>query len=143
MISRQDSRTRADQINREIAAVRAAWGLTPPELQYRDPLWFRSAVFAAIRAGRLPRARAYTSSSIERLRLAGYGDLFDHPAVLIVDGQRIVIAEPYESACHIDRARAMAAELAGILGCESWVSLKSWHYPGRTIRVSFGMGSHP
>jgi len=120
----------------EIATVRAAWRLTPPEPRYQEPMWFRQAVFAAVRAGRLPKD-GYARNGLDRLKQAGYREIFDHPAVLKSSDHRFVIAEPYETSCHIDQARAMADQLATILGCATWVAMRSWHYPGWTIRIGF------
>ena len=32
--------------------------------------------------------------------------------------------------------RRIATELAALLDCDAWVSLRSWHYPGKTIRIT-------
>ena len=54
--------TAAELVNQEIAAVRAAWRLTPPAEHYRDPRWFRLAVFAAVRAGRFASRILYITA---------------------------------------------------------------------------------
>ncbi len=36
----------------------------------------------------------------------------------------------------MDIARRIAAELAILLRCDAWVSMRSWHYPGSTIRIT-------
>jgi hypothetical protein len=36
----------------------------------------------------------------------------------------------------MDTARRMASELAAKLQCRAWVSLRSWHVPGATIRIT-------
>ena len=117
-------------VNQEIDAVRKAWRLTPPEANYREPLWFKSAATEAANAGRLPK-RGYGGSVISQLHGAGYHQALDHMGVVCVDGERHVIFEPYESSCSMDTARRIAAELAILLRCDVWVSMRSWHYPSR------------
>lgn len=122
-------------VSQEIDAVRKAWRLTPPEANYREPLWFKSAATEATKAGRLPK-RGYGGSVTSQLHAAGYHKALDHIAVVLVDGERHVIFEPYESRCSMDTARRIAAELAILLRCDAWVSMHSWHYPGLTIRIT-------
>jgi hypothetical protein len=73
---------------------------------------------------------------INQLQNAGYGNAIDHYAVVRDDGERHVIFEPYESRCSMDTARRIASELAAKLQCRAWVSLRSWHNPGSTIRIT-------
>ncbi|MDZ4850823.1 MAG: hypothetical protein SGI77_16165 [Pirellulaceae bacterium] len=122
-------------VNQEIDAVRKAWRLTPPETDYRDPRWLRSASRQASKAGKLPK-RHPCDSVMSQLHQAGYHKAIDHMTVVHVDGERHVILEPYESSCSMDTARRIAAEFANRLGCKAWVSLRSWHYPGSTIRIT-------
>gem|GEM_PF-1710444 len=122
-------------IEQQIEAVRKAWRLTPPEPYYRDPQWLRSAAGQAAKAGRIPK-RAAGELVIYLLSHIGYCKAIDHPAIECVDGERHVIFEPYESTCSMDTARRIAAELSSKLPCRAWVSLRSWHYPGSTIRIT-------
>lgn len=134
---RPKQRSRADQINDEIAALRASLGSAASSQRYRDPRWFRLALFAAVSAGRLPRT-GYCLNAIDRLRQVGFGELFDHPSVIrLPDGRRIVCGEPYVSISRFSRVKSLADELAGILDCQAWLSIRGWHAPGRTIRVIF------
>lgn len=71
------------------------------------------------------------------LYVAGYQPLFDHLGTVTARDKQIAIGEPYESSVSVDRAREQAAHLAGLLGCDWSVSIVSWHFPGRTIRVAF------
>lgn len=122
-------------VNQEIDAVRKAWRLTPPEAYYRDPQWLKSAASQASKAGTLPKRSSY-ESVLSLLGRAGYHKALDHMGVECVDGERHVIFEPYESRCSMDTARRIAAELAILLRCDAWVSMRSWHYPGSTIRIT-------
>jgi hypothetical protein len=135
MASNSNSSDIQRQINDEIEAVRKAWKLILPELDYRDPKWLKSAATLAAKAGRLPKRGSY-DSVISQLQRAGYEQAIDHMAVVRVDGQRHVVFEPYESSCSMNTARRMAKELAAKLNCEAWASLRSWHFPGSTIRIT-------
>lgn len=132
--ARRDRRLRQELEDR-FNAIRKAWGLVEPESYNRDPQWLRRAASLAANAGRLPRRKA-GELVLSTLSLAGYGRAIDHPAIEKVDGIRKVIFEPYESSCSVDTARLMAAELAIRLECDASVSLRSWHYPGLTIRIT-------
>lgn len=125
----------AEIVNHEIETVQRAWRLTPPEAGFREPRWFKAAASAAVKAGKLAK-RGYGGSVISQLHGAGYHQALDHMAVVRVEGERYVILEPYESSCSTDTARRIAKELAALLGCDAWVSLRSWHYPGKTIRIT-------
>lgn len=120
---------------REIDTVRKAWRLTTPEANYRDPQWLKSAASQAAKAGTFPKRKPY-QTVLDLIFYAGYHAAIDHPAVIRIDGERHVILEPYESSCSMDTARRIAAELSTRLGCDAWASLKSWHFPGRTIRIT-------
>jgi hypothetical protein len=122
-------------VEQEVEAVRKAWRLVPPEPYYRDPQWLRSASSKAAKSGKLPK-RSRWDSVISQLHYAGYDRAFDHIGIVRVDGERHVILEPYESRCSMDTARRIAAELADRLECRAWASLRSWHYPGSTIRIT-------
>ncbi len=122
-------------VEREIEAVRKAWKLTPPEPYYRDPRWLKSLASQAARAGKLPKRSSYDLVT-QQLHDAGYHKAMDHMGIICVDGERHVILEPYESSCSMDTARRIASELATRLGCRAWASLRSWHYPGSTIRIT-------
>lgn len=125
----------AEIVNHEIETVQRAWRLTTPEAGFREPRWFKAAASAAVKAGKLAR-RGYGGSVISQLHGAGYHKALDHMGVVCVDGERHVIFEPYESRCSMDTARRIAAELAILLRCDAWVSMRSWHYPGSTIRIT-------
>jgi hypothetical protein len=125
----------AEIVNHEIETVRRAWRLTSPEAGFREPRWFKAAASAAVKAGKLAK-RGYGGSVISQLHAVGYHKALDHMAVVRIDGERHVIFEPYESSCSMDTARRIAAELAILLYCDAWVSLRSWHYPGKTIRIT-------
>jgi hypothetical protein len=115
--------------------VRKAWKLTTPEAYYREPRWLRAAAYAAGKAGRLPALRRWDLVT-NQLHGAGYQAALDHIGIVCEKGERHVILEPYESRCSIDTARRMASELASKLQCRAWVSLRSWHVPGATIRIT-------
>jgi hypothetical protein len=123
-VSNTIRRANAERLNSEIAAVRKAWRLTPPESNYRDPQWLKSAASVAAKAGLLPKCRR-GDLVIDQLRRAGYDRAIDHFAVLRVGGERHVILEPYECTCSMDTARRIAAELADRLACNAWASLYS------------------
>ena len=125
----------AEIVNHEIETVQRAWRLTPPEAGFREPRWVKAAASAAVKAGKLAK-RGYGGSVISQLHCAGYHQALDHMAVVRIEGERFVILEPYESSCSMDTARRIATELAALLGCDAWVSLRSWHYPGKTIRIT-------
>lgn len=134
-----EQRKRAEEkraFEREVDAVRKAWGLTPPTHPYRDPRWFKKAIRDAEKAGRLPRRNnAYDNHNcVCYLRNCGFSQMIDHHAVIVADGERHVIFEPYDIGT--EKAQQLAKQLGDALNCEAWVSLKSWHYPGRTIRVT-------
>jgi hypothetical protein len=67
---------------------------------------------------------------------AGYDEAMDHTGIVRENGERHVILEHYESRCSMDSARRIADEIATRLSCKAWVSLRSWHYPGSTIRIT-------
>jgi len=115
--------------------VRKAWKLTTPEPYYREPRWLRAAAYAAGKAGRLPALRRWDSVT-NQLHGAGYQAALDHIGIVCEQGERYVIFEPYESRCSMDTARRMASELASKLQCRAWVSLRSWHVPGASIRIT-------
>lgn len=120
---------------REIVAVRTTWEIDEPKPR-PVPRWFTTAVTRAIRSGSVEAGIPY-GDAIVRLCNSRFANLFDHPGVVTIDGDRVVVGEPYETSVSTDRGRAMAAELAEILDCRCWVSLRSWHYPDETIRVQF------
>lgn len=115
--------------------IRKAWRLTAPESYYREPRWLRAVASMAGKAGRLPKLHRW-SSVINQLHDAGYGCALDHIGIIREQGQRHVIFEPYECSCSMDTARRIAEELASKLKCRAWVSLRSWHVPGATIRIT-------
>jgi len=115
--------------------VRKAWRLTAPESYYREPRWLRAAASMAGKAGRWPKFHRW-SSVINQLHDAGYGRALDHIGIIREQGQCHVIFEPYECSCSMDTARRIAEELASKLKCRAWVSLRSWHVPGATIRIT-------
>lgn len=127
------------ELEAEIAAVRRAWRVSQPKPDTL-PKWFTAAVTGAFKASR-PWYRTPTAHAMHLLYSAGYQPLFDHLGTVTASSNRqIAIGEPYETSITIDRAREQAARLAELLGCDWSVSLISWHYPGRTIRVAFSEG---
>ncbi|WP_146601365.1 hypothetical protein [Novipirellula aureliae] len=126
--------SRIDQ-DREIEAVRRAWRLTEPEPTYSDPPWLKTAMRQAAERGDLPQRRAWEQLT-HVLDRAGYSHLVDHPFVIKADGERHVCLEPYYSVC-TERATSDAKRLGELLLCNVRVSLRSWHYPGFTIRITF------
>lgn len=126
------------ELEAEIAAVRRAWRVSQPKPDTL-PRWFTSAVRDAFRTRR-PWYRTPTAHAMHLLYSAGYQPLFDHLGTVTARDKQIAIGEPYETSITIDRARDQAARLAELLGCTSSVSLISWHFPGRTIRVAFSEG---
>ncbi len=132
--ARRDAKLRQEMEDR-FNVIRKAWDLVEPRPYNRDPKWLRIAASRAAKAGRLPRHFA-SESVLTMLFDAGYGRAIDHPAIERVDGIRRVILEPYESRCSMDAARQMAAEIAILLECDASVSLRSWHCPGSTIRIT-------
>lgn len=143
MVTKIPSRPNRSQrgVAEEIASVRAAWQMTEPT-RGRLPKWFTAAVRSAVRSRRVYCVDRI-GDPLTWLTNSKYRALFDHPGAVVIDGERLIVAEPYETSVSIDRARAMADELAGVLGCETWTSMKSWHYPGYTIRVCFAERKSP
>lgn len=105
---------------KEMEAVRKAWKMKKPEYNVL-PRWFTSAV------------------GIKSIAIMNRIDsrLVDHWGTVIRDGQRIAIFEPYESSVSTGMAREIAADLAGRFGFKYRVNLRSYWYPGFTIRVEF------
>lgn len=105
---------------KEIQAVRKAWKMKKPEYNVL-PRWFTSAV------------------GIKSIAIMNGIDsrLVDHWGTVTKDGQRVAVFEPYESAVSTDKAREIAADLANRFGFKYYVSLRSYWYPGFTIRVEF------
>ena len=126
-------------VEREIAAVRKAWKLATPEANYRDPQWLRAAATLAARLGKLPK-RYPGATVLSQLHDAGFHKALDHAGIVRVAGQRYVILEPYESSCSVETTRRIARELAAKLSCRAWVSRRSWHKPGSTIRITLAPG---
>lgn len=114
---------------REIRVVREAWQMDQPKL-HTAPRWLAKALRKAVRDRRLDPGCSTASGLWNSPR---YGSLFDHWGTVTRSGRKIFVTEPYAGLC----AKPLAAELAEILGCEFWVSIRSWWYPGATIRIEF------
>ena len=121
-----------EQQQREFDVIRSAWRIQEPRL-HKCPQWFTRLVRRAIRERRLS-CGCRIGDIVTVIWSTPYRSLFDHCGTITVAGHKVFVGEPYAD---IDTARHQAAELAGILGCDFDISLRSWWYPGATIRIYF------
>lgn len=123
---------------REFNVIRDAWRIQEPRL-HKCPQWFTRLVRRTIRERRLP-CQCRIGDIVSLLWSTPYRSLFDHCGTITVGGRKVFVGEPY---ANLSRASDLAAELAGILGCDWDIALRSWWYPGSTIRIYFRERSEP
>jgi hypothetical protein len=105
--------------------------------KWAAPRWILQRVKAAIKAGKINQSNlALTTGAVALDHLAGIcGDSWaDHFGMLKYDGNDVLVTEPYAASVS-ERTFNQLSKVAKILDAAYLVSAKSWHFPGRTLRI--------
>ena len=120
--------------------------LQPSPVKRRElPSWVLSHVRQLILSGRLSTiwrgpGRFPRWAAADAL-VRNYSTLMDHWGTVVVEGQELLVTEPYRQVSMA--AARQATELADLLECEVEIDPRSWHCPGETVRFSFRRGNTP
>lgn len=126
----------------EISGVRRLWNLQQPK--YHDiPKWMCTLVRLAYQpigfSGRKLRAKADIADwMLNRSLLASPSRVMDHWGTIQTNRSEAFICEPYGPT--IEQIQA-AKQFADDIGATLHHGPMSWHYPGRTYRFEFRIGT--